>query len=425
MTLSSPSAGSQHSAGPARRAVAGSATTGRRSRDSRATAPVFTRFRTAGAALTATLVGTALAIVPASPAHAATWSTIPTPNGSSERNILRSVDALSTTDAWAVGDFVATTAPWDRPLAARWNGSTWTLTSPPTPSGGAILHGVDGSASNNVWAVGRNGTAAGLIQRWNGTSWSTVSSPSPAGATGAVLAGVKTFSTTNAWAVGSVGVSTGAPFTRTLVKRWNGTSWSIVSTPNPDPTQNVLVAVDGTSANDIWAVGGIGHDGYEGRTTAGLVLRWNGSSWTRAAIPDFDSTFSTIELTDVVALAANDVWVVGTAWHRQLFREVPYLLRWNGTTWKHSTIPNPPAGGFNSVTALSPTKVYAVGNAEGRTLVARWNGSSWTQETTPAPGLSSELLAAAATGTGTVWAVGVQMDSQLNLRTLAIRTANG
>jgi len=127
-------------------------------------------------------------------------------------------------------------------------------------------------------------------------------------------------------------------------------------------------------------------------------------------------------LHDVVALAANNVWVVGSAFHRQLFQEVPYMLRWDGQDWQHSTIPNPPAGAFHSVTALSPTKVYAVGTGG---LVTRWNGSSWTRETTPSPGLSDALVGASSTGTGNVWAVGWQMNSGGTLRTLAMRTGNG
>ncbi len=100
------------------------------------------------------------------------------------------------------------------------------------------------------------------------------------------------------------------------------------------------------------------------------------------------------------------------------------MLRWNGQAWQHTTIPNAPDGGFNGVTALSPTAVYAVGQAGSRTLVARWNGSTWNQETTPSPGSYNALADAASTGTGTVWAVGMQVNGGTG-RTLAIRTGDG
>ena len=331
------------------------------------------RDRTA-AVLTAILACAVLVTALANPAYAASWSVVPTPNASAQRNLFTGVDATSSTNAWAVGYYDASTAPWQRPLAARWNGTGWTLASPPTPSAGGWLGGVDGSASNDVWAVGS-----------------------------AVVPG-------------------SSPSNRSMIQRWDGTNWSIVTSPSPDTAQNPLVAVDGVTADDLWAVGNKGDDGYGGGTVAGLVLHWNGSTWTQAAIPGADSMFSIITLHDVVAPAADDVWVVGSAFHRQLFREVPYLLHWNGQTWQHSTIPNPPAGAFHSVTALTATKVYAVGT---NGLVARWNGTSWVRETTPSPGASNALLAAAAIGTATVWAVGWQTNSGGTLRTLAMRTNNG
>jgi hypothetical protein len=77
------------------------------------------------------------------------------------------------------------------------------------------------------------------------------------------------------------------------------------------------------------------------------------------------------------------------------------------------------------VTALSPTKVYAVGQGDSRALVAKWDGSIWTLEAVPAPEPYSNLLGTAVTGTSTVWAAGIQMDSGGILRTLAMRTSNG
>ena len=109
---------------------------------------------------------------------------------------------------------------------------------------------MDGSATNDVWAVGATGTAT-LIQRWNGTAWSGVLSPSPAGASSASLRGIKTFGASGAWAVGNAVVPTASPSSRTLIQLWDGTRWSIVDSPSPDPTQNLLVAVDGVAEDDV------------------------------------------------------------------------------------------------------------------------------------------------------------------------------
>jgi hypothetical protein len=359
----------------------------------------------AGAALV--VAGGVLA--PASSATAATWSVVTTPNPAAYNNRLVGVDLRTSTSGWAVGS--ADT----RALVARWNGSSWSSTSALTQA--TALNGVDSSAYDNVWAVGAAG-ANPLTGRWNGGSWTAVPSPSPAGATDATLRAVKVFSTSNAWAVGDAAVGFQR---RTHIVRWNGSAWSIMASPSPDQTQNLLVAVDGT-ANDLWAVGNLGHDGYGGDTVAGLVLRWNGTSWTRAAIPGSDSTFSTVKLHDLVVLGSNNVMVVGSAFHRGLLQHVPYVLRWNGSGWQHSTIPSPPTGEFHGVAAVSPTAVYAVGHKGGSgTFVARWNGSAWSQESTPSAGSSNYLMDAAATGTGTILAVGTKYDSNWVGRTLSLR----
>jgi hypothetical protein len=307
---------------------------------------------------------------------------------------------------------------------ARWNGTAWSSATTPALSGDAYLFGVDGDATSNVWAVGQAGTGA-LIERWNGGSWSQVSSPLPSGATSGTLGGVTSRSATSAWAVGTAGYST-SPFSRTLIMRWNGASWSTVSSPSPDSTTNLLNAVDATGPNDAWAVGNFGNDGYGG-TADGMVFRWNGSTWTNMALPAFDGNLRRLRLDDVVALASNDVWVVGAGFSWQTFNRVPYFLHWNGSSWQQGTLPSAPTGEFRSVTALSPTKVYAAGQkGTGQTLVAKWNGSTWSTEPTPSPGTSHNLLAASATGTGTVWAVGYRQNGAGSaLRTLAVRSTNG
>jgi hypothetical protein len=373
------------------------------------------------AALLAAVAATALA----SEAQAATWSVATTPNATSQRNMFNGVDAQSASAAWAVGSADTGSSPATRPLVARWNGTSWSQESTPALGSAATLNAVDGNATDHVWAVGAVG-AGTLTQRWNGSQWNVVPSPVPAGATDATLRGVKAFGANDAWAVGDATMSAGNFPRRTLLTRWNGTSWSIVPSPSPDPNQNLLTAVDGVAPNDVWVVGNLGHDGYGGDTVAGMMLHWDGSAWTRVPVPGADATFSIIKLRDVVALASDNVWVVGEAFNRQMLRTVPYVLRWNGTGWHHITIPNAPEGGLRGVAALSPNNIYAVGHQNGsRTLIARWNGNTWSQESAPSPGVHSSLNDAFATSTGVVGAVGMQFNSSWVGRTLAIHTAGG
>jgi len=367
------------------------------------------------------VVALVLAVVPAGQALAATWSVTATPDPpSSWGSRLTGVDASSADDAWAVGYAEYGSAPTARPITARWDGSGWVLVPTPVPSAGGRLEGIDaGPGGEDRWAVGSAG-AATLTQRWTGAEWTVVPSPSPTGANAATLHGVKTLGAGNAWAVGQAQLPAGRPTLQTLIEHWDGASWSIVPSPNPDQGQNLLSAVDGVAADDVWAVGGMGFDGYGSQPISGLILHWNGASWTQSAIPAHP-TLRVFELRDVVAVSASDVWAVGVGFSWQRFSQVPAILHWNGQAWQHVAAPSP-GDAFSGVCALSPTSVYAVGNAGSRTLVVRWNGSTWTTETTPSPGL---LLAAAAAGTGSVWAVGLQVTGSGEYRTLAIRTSDG
>jgi hypothetical protein len=362
-------------------------------------------------------------VLATAPASAATWTIVASPNPGSADSVLFGVDADSPSSAWAVGYADASSSPWRRPMIQRWDGTGWSAVATPALSDYAILYAVDASTAASAWAVGAVGSQA-LIERWDGSAWTVLPGPTPPGATNTELREVKAVTADDAWAVGTAFVPGASPSTRTLITRWNGAAWTAVPSPNPDPTRNLLVAVDSIAPDDAWAVGNIGDDGYGGGTVAGLVLHWNGSSWSRVTIPT-GGGFSIIELRDVVALAGNDVWVVGTAFSWSAFSFVPYVLHWNGQSWQHGSIPAPPAGGFHGVTALSATKVYAAGQKNsGQTLVARWNGATWMTESTPNPSGSSGLYDAAAAGPGTVWAVG-DRTSNYNRRTLTLRATDG
>lgn len=105
-----------------------------------------------------------------------------------------------------------------------------------------------------------------LIARWNGSSWKRVRSPSPPGYDS--LSAVAATSASSAWAVGVTGPASSQ---KTLIVRWNGTAWKQVPSPSP-PGGGSLRGVAAVSASSAWAVGG---------TPAGktLILRWNGTSW--------------------------------------------------------------------------------------------------------------------------------------------------
>src|SRR6516162_803462 len=136
--------------------------------------------------------------------------------------------AIADHDIWAVGTTNLDTSS-DTPLAVHFDGQNWSAVPTPTLQGRNDFDGVAAVASNDVWAVGAQnisstGFAQPLIEHWDGTSWSVVSSPKlkQDGALEAVTA----ISKNNVWPVGLLDDLSAA-----LVEHWDGTSWSVVSSP--------------------------------------------------------------------------------------------------------------------------------------------------------------------------------------------------
>ena len=120
------------------------------------------------------------------------------------------------------------------------------------------LNGVASVSANDLWAVGdfvdpTTGVTQTVIELWNGTSWSVVTSPGP-GTQDNLLAGVTVVATNDVWAVGQFTPTGGVQ--QTLIEQWNGTSWSVVTSPSPSSSFNFLdAATADPSSGQVWAVG--------------------------------------------------------------------------------------------------------------------------------------------------------------------------
>jgi hypothetical protein len=209
-------------------------------------------------------------------------------------------------------------------------------------------------------------------------NWQNVTSPNVSGATelNNELLGVAAISANEAWAVGWSQDPNGPQYVkRTLIQHFTG-AWDIVNSPNRrGDTLSQLYSVAAVSANNVWAVGS-SQDGSLPRRT--LVQHWDGTQWSLVSSPSPDKQFN--ELRGVAALSANDVWAVG--YRGGTKSETPietFILHWNGTTWTQVVSPNIP-GGANQlfgVTAISANDIWAVGSVAGAPLALHWNGSTW------------------------------------------------
>ena len=136
-----------------------------------------------------------------------------------------------------------------------------------------ILTATTAIAANDIWSVGFANLAPNpqklLAEHWNGSSWSVVPSPNPNGGSSNgnnVLSEIAAVSATDIWAVGyTTDPSTGLQ--QTLTEHWDGTSWSVTASPNAAPAgSSTLAGVTALGDGTVVAVGTISNNN-------GLILQ--------------------------------------------------------------------------------------------------------------------------------------------------------
>lgn len=317
------------------------------------------------------------------------WSTQTTPNPTGEGPIsLYGVSCVSTTACIAVGN--AGISP-GRTLAESWNGAEWAIQSTPNPTGEVSfisLQGISCTSATACTAVGAYNSPGGrvtLAERWNGTAWSIQATPNPSGTLNSMLSAVSCSSATACTAVGQYNDSSGY---KTLVESWNGTTWSIQSNPNPEGIESS--SFDGVSCTSATACTAVGWYRREENLTI-LVERWNGTEWSIQSTPNASGD----ALSAVFCMSATSCIAVGNSEGRAI------AASWNGSEWSIQKTVTPMGteetslNGVSCTSASSCTAVGAYPNPSGTrlTLAERWDGASWSLQMTPNPvgSLSSGL----------------------------------
>ena len=364
------------------------------------------------ALITGTLGGVTLQ---AGTAAAATWSIAPSPNASSSGSTSGQLDAVtcvSATYCTAVGSSIGPYG-YNPTLVESWDGSTWSIVPSPnvSSSSASVLSGVACVSPTNCTAVGSSYYFDGtntiyqtLVESWDGSTWSIVPSPNVSGIPDSVLKGVACVSATNCTAVGH-------DETQTLVEAWDGSTWSIVPSPNVSAgiaPQNQLDAVTCVSATNCTAVGSSYYfDGFSGEVRT-LVEVWDGSTWSVVPSANQYGSF-TDRLYGVSCVSASNCTAVGYSYlwsnKNQALVEV-----WDGSTW--SVVPIPDLNSdpsLNGVSCVSSTNCTAVGidYAYSETLLLAWDGSTWRVVQSGIPGGSlGGVSCTSSTGSSTCTAVG-------------------
>ncbi|MFJ5559464.1 hypothetical protein ACIQCD_19160 [Streptomyces sp. NPDC093250] len=218
---------------------------------------------------------------------------------------LNGITVTNAADAWAVGEKWDAAQRFDVPQLLRWNGAAWTNSMTGAESF-ARPSQVSGTGSD-VWVVGSalESYAIPAVLRRNGSSWAPVRLPSTLGT--AALLTVHVMTANDVWVAGSVG--TGAA-RRSLVMRWNGSSWTVLPAPFGTAVGQVTSLL--IRGGQCWAGGSAAN--------RSAVAVWNGSAWS-ARNP---ASSSVSEVTQLAAYGSTEVWVAGASLA---------LQRWNGSAW--------------------------------------------------------------------------------------------
>ena len=132
----------------------------------------------------------------------------------------------------------------------QWNGTALSLTTAATPAVAGHrrpIRGLGHELRSATWclAVGANdiqitSTASAFSEMWNGTNWTLVTTPAPRTATGSLLRGISAPART--FSPRSVRPTFAGPLNQNLIETWNGTSWAV--TPSPDTSAYVESGAD-------------------------------------------------------------------------------------------------------------------------------------------------------------------------------------
>jgi hypothetical protein len=394
---------------------------------------------------------------------------------------LTGVSCVSATSCIAVGYSVDFSTGLKQTLVESWNGTSWGQVGSPDPgTSDNVLAGVSCLSATSCIAVGSQ-TASNqqtLVESWDGTAWSVVPSPSRPGTSG--LDGISCVSASSCTAVGS-STATAKAVSKTLIETWNGSTWSIVPSPNNSsgqpnylssvscPTATFCVAGgsqaqvwDGSTWSIVYSLGGYSGAGLSGVScpsassclVAGwsrdsnkiphtVAYVWDGTAWAAAPAPQHQVLEDT--LSGVTCQSASFCTAVGFHTSGPFSHELTQTLAesWNGSTW--SVVPSPSHfqngaenySALGAVSCLSASSCTAVGNWEAdaadndaeQSLVESWDGSAWSLVTSPDKGTftdGNDLTGVSCVSASFCTAVGFYFPNGLNneAKTL-VETWNG
>ncbi|HEY3827943.1 MAG TPA: hypothetical protein VGL57_01980 [Solirubrobacteraceae bacterium] len=298
--------------------------------------------------------------------------TLPIPTGGGEINVSY-VSCSSSTFCIVTGYYLQESSKTWKPLTELWNGTKWQAEAGPA-TGLGLVSCVSSTFCMSVPTL--YSTESNSSITWNGSTWSTHTLAAPLHGAGLNLESVSCSSATYCVAVG-YGYNSSEEKYEVEVERWNGTTWSVQSAPNPSgATRDEFAGVSCSSATVCVAVGTYQNgtiakeSGFDGEYP--FAERWNGSEWKVESTPDPIGA-AQAGLADVSCSSSTSCTAGGESLSEGAESEPIFAERWNGSVWmlQPMAVPDGSRDELHSISCATPQECFAVGRAGGGALVER------------------------------------------------------
>ena len=285
---------------------------------------------------------------------------------------LRTISIRSSDDVWFGGD---------SGTVLHWNGSAIELKAGGLPNfqgiwgtasdnlwavgcGGAIYHydgqswsavqtgfsddfsSVWGSSDKDIWVVGKDTSGYFVTVRWKDGKWSRTQTEDSGG------------SHPSLWGTSAKNVF--ATFNGGMYRHFDGDKWSDSMSVNL-PSSPDLVSIDGSSEQNIWALG---------VTTDGLgVARYDEGKWKDVSPSIPGLMVSANYLAQIRVFSPQEVWIAVAPNNL-----TSLVYRWKSGTWEAKDWPSPPGSGpVGVIGGSAPNDIWFGGFQNS---LARWTGSA-------------------------------------------------
>jgi|HubBroStandDraft_1064217.scaffolds.fasta_scaffold04641_4 hypothetical protein len=326
----------------------------------------------------------------------------PVPSGASKGSAqvtLTEVACVSAHACLAIGSDARGAA--SSPVVDSWDGTRWTADPVPVPAGatGTQLANLSCASATACEAVGAYTTQPGgsltsskpgltpMAAYWNGTTWTVQTVPHQSGEVSGFLDGISCASAAACVAVGGTTNFTdpARPAEQATSATWTGTRWTTRPVAGPaGAVDTILIGLSCPAAADCTAYGVYTTTTYQ---VLPMVQTWNGSTWTERPAPAH--TGLGVSLTGLSCATAISCIAIGQ--YRTTTSAPPLAASWDGRGWTDQSaqlsVTSSDPVTLTGISCASATACMAVGSTAAQTTSAAewWNGRSWSAAKAPLP----------------------------------------